>query len=198
MIDFWFAIGSTYTYLSVMRIDELAAGVEVRWRPFDIRHVLIAHDNIPYAGKVEKSAYMWRDLQRWSDAYGLSPRFPAPYPLADSPQANRIAALAAEEGWVEPYVRATYRRWFEDGQCAGEEPNLSASIAEAGQDPARVLAEANSPDGHARLLAVTKRAMALGVFGAPTFAVGGELFWGNDRLEDAIAWAKSGGLASRG
>ena len=192
MIDFWFSIGSTYTYLAVMRVDRVAAGegLTVRWRPFDIRHVLSVNDHNPYYGMADKTAYMWRDIARRAEAYGLAPSLPAPYPLADSPQANRVAALAAEEGWLKPYVLGTYRRWFEGADPAGEEPNLSASIAEAGQNAARVLSDANSAKGYERLLKATEEAMAAGVFGAPSFVVDGELFWGNERLEDAIAWAQ--------
>lgn len=196
MIDFWYAIGSTYTYLAVMRVDAVAAqcGVEVRWRPFNIRHVLVAHDNNPFGANPVKAAYMWRDIARWAEHLGLHPALPAPYPTPNSPLANQVAVLGAEEGWAREYTRATYRRWFEHGQFCGEEPNLSASIAEAGQEPERVLAVAQSERIEAALLAATEEAMERGVFGAPTFAVGDELFWGNDRLEDAVQWAHGHGL----
>lgn len=191
-VDFWFAIGSTYTYLSVMRVDEVAAreGVSVNWHAFDIRHVLNAHDNTPFADNPVKSAYMWHDIARQSDALGLSPKLPAPYPTPDSPFANRVAWLGLREGWGKDYVRATYRRWFEEGLFAGQEPNLSDSIAEAGADPAAVIKQARSREVIDGLSAATEEAMDLGIFGAPTFAVGRELFWGNDRLEEAIGWAK--------
>lgn len=200
MIDFWFAIGSTYTYLAVMRVDTVAqaSGVEVRWRPFNIRQVLIAYDNDPFGDKPVKEAYMWRDVARQAEALDLSPALPAPYPLPDSPFANQVAVLGAEEGWLKDYAKATYRRWFERGEYAGEDPNLSASLAEIGQDPERVLAEARSERVVRAMDAATREAMKLGIFGAPTFAVGRELFWGNDRLEDAISWARTGSLATRG
>ena len=198
-IEFWFAIGSTYTYLAVSRIDALAAasGVTFRWRPFNIRHVLIEHDNTPYPDASSKSAYMWRDIERWSELIGLSPRLPAPYPTPNSPLANQVAILAAQEGWVKEYTKATYRLWFEHSQFCGEDPNLSASIEQAGEDPERVLSEASSDAIVAALRSATEEAMDLRVFGAPTFTVGKELFWGNDRMEDAVCWAKTGKLAPR-
>lgn len=198
-IDFWFAIGSTYTYLAVSRIDavEAATGVTFRWRPFNIRHVLIEHNNTPYPDASSKSAYMWRDIERWCGFIGLSPRLPAPYPTPDSPLANQVAILAAQEGWVKEYTKATYRLWFELGQFCGEEPNLSASIEHAGEEPERVLSEASSEAIVAALQSATEEAMDLGVFGAPTFAVGKDLFWGNDRMEDAVCWAKTRRLAPR-
>jgi 2-hydroxychromene-2-carboxylate isomerase len=198
-IDFWFAIGSTYTYLAVSRINtiEAASGVTFRWRPFNIRHVLVEHNNTPYPDASSKSAYMWRDIERWSERIGLSPRLPAPYPTPNSPLANQVATVAAQEGWVTEYTKATYSLWFEHGQFCGEDPNLSASIEQAGEDPGRVLSKASSEEIVSALQSATEEAMGLGVFGAPTFAVGKELFWGNERIEDAVCWAKTGKLAPR-
>ena len=190
-IDFWFSIGSTYSYLSVMRLPAIEAetGVAFRWRPFNVRHVMVEQNNIPFKNKPVKTAYMWRDIERRAKRYGLHPRVPAPYPLPQLVRANLIATLGAEEGWVEDYVRATYRRWFEKGEPAGEEPNLTESLTSIGCDPERVLAEAQSRRIARALSAATDEAMSLGVFGSPTFVVNGEVFWGDDRLDDAILWA---------
>ncbi|MHC9236010.1 DsbA family protein [Pseudooceanicola sp. 502str34] len=189
--DFWYSIGSTYSYLTVMRLPAVAeaAGLRVRWRPFNVRHVMVQQNNIPFKDKPVKTAYMWRDIARRAEGYGLSPALPAPYPLPELVFANQVAVLGVEEGWVEAYTRATYRRWFEAGQRPGEAPNLSESLAEIGQDPDRVRTEAAGDRIVARLAAETDTAMRLGIFGSPFFAVGEEVFWGDDRLEDAIAWA---------
>lgn len=193
-IDFWYSIGSTYTYLAVMRLPEVArtSGHGFRWRPFDVRRIMLAQHNIPFRDKPVKAAYMWRDIARRAAARGLAPRLPAPYPLPGLEMANRVAVLGATRGWTEAYTRATYRRWFEHGDPAGEEPNLTDSLREIGADPEAVLAEARSERGAALLAEATDTAEALGVFGSPTFAVGTELFWGDDRLEDALAWAERG------
>ena len=190
-IDFWYSIGSTYSYLTVMRLPEVerASGVEIRWCPFNVRHVMIEQNNIPFKDKPVKTAYMWRDIERRSGRYGLAPRIPAPYPIPGLVLANQIAALGVEEGWVSDYTRATYRRWFERGEPAGEEPNLSGSLEEIGCDPNRVLATAQSERIFDALAQATEEAMGLGVFGSPTFVVDGEVFWGDDRLEDALLWA---------
>jgi 2-hydroxychromene-2-carboxylate isomerase len=169
-----------------------ANDVEFRWRPYNVRHVMVEQNNIPFKDKPVKTAYMWRDIERRAAPYGLTPSIPAPYPLPGLVLANQIAALGEEEGWVEAYTQATYRRWFEAGQPAGEEPNLSGSLKDIGQDPARVLASANSDRIVAVLASATQEAMELGVSGSPSFAVGSEIFWGDDRLEDAIAWAGRG------
>jgi len=188
-IDFWFSIGSTYTYLAVRQLEALAdRAVEFRWRPFNVRSIMIEMDNIPFAKKPIKAAYMWRDIERRAEKLGFEISLPAPYPLTELEQANRVALVAANEGWCAPYAIESYRRWFIGGEPAGSEPNLSASIAKAGEDPARVLALANSETGIADLKAATEEAKRLGIFGSPSFIVDGELFWGHDRLEDALDW----------
>lgn len=192
MIDFWFSIGSTYTYLSVTRLAEVKAqtGIEFRWRPFNVRAIMIEMDNIPFAKKPVKAAYMWRDIERRAAMYRMVPKLPAPYPLAELERANRVAVIAAREGWCETYVRESYRRWFEMGEPAGSEPNISASIEQAGQKPEPILRQADSDAAKADLAAATEQAKALGIFGSPSFIVDGELFWGDDRLDDAIRWLK--------
>ncbi len=191
-IDFWFSIGSTYSFLSVMRLGEVErlTGIDFRWRPFNVRAIMIEMDNIPFARKPVKAAYMWRDVERRAGMYGLAAKFPPPYPLPELEQANRVGIVAADEGWLPTYAVASYRHWFHDGQPAGSEPNLSASIAEAGQDPARVLALANGEQGVRGLAEATEMARSLGIFGSPSFVVDGELFWGDDRLDDAVSWRR--------
>ncbi len=193
-ITFWFSIGSTYSYLSIMRLADVAreAGVSFDWRPYSVRAVMTEMNNIPFANKPIKARYMWRDIERRTEKYGLEAVLPAPYPLENFDLANRVAIVARQEGWCPAYVVATYRRWFQQGQPAGSEPNLTESLIEAGQDPQRVIEQAGSDDTEAAYLAATEEARGLGIFGAPTFAVGEELFWGDDRLEDAIAWHRTG------
>jgi len=193
-IDFWFTIGSTYTYLTVMRIDDVekAEAIEFRWRPYSCRVVMTEQNNIPFNGKPVKKAYMWRDIERRAAMYGFPARVPAPYGLTEFDVVNRIAILAAQEGWVRPYVKELYRRWFQ----LGEEPSLPPSLPDAliriGQEPKRVLAAAGSDATERAYKEATDEARRLNVFGSPTFVVAGEVFWGDDRLEDAIRWAKTG------
>tara|TARA_R110002072_G_scaffold26023_2_gene86613 strand:- start:188 stop:655 length:468 start_codon:yes stop_codon:yes gene_type:complete len=152
---------------------------------------MIEQNNIPFKDKPIKSAYMWRDIERRAARYGLTPKLPAPYPLTGLILANQIAVVGAEHGWMEDYVRETYRRWFENGEAAGEEPNISESLTEIGCDAREVLAAAQTQQAADDLQSATNEAMNLGVFGSPTFAVGQELFWGDDRLEDAIHWVEN-------
>jgi 2-hydroxychromene-2-carboxylate isomerase len=193
MIDFWVSIGSTYSYLSVMRLSsvEEASGVAFRWRPFSVRAIMIEQNNIPFVGKPVKLAYMWRDIGRRALKRGLRPNLPAPYPLKEFDLANKIAVLAETEGWCADYVRAAYRHWFDLGEEPGSEPGLTVVLRELGRDPARVVAAAQTGRIEERYKRDTEEAKALGVFGSPTFVADGEVFWGDDRLEDAIEWFKA-------
>jgi len=193
-IDFWFTMGSTYSYLSVMRLDgvERQSGILFRWRPFHLLLILQEMKHVPFADKPAKMRYMWRDLERRAAIYGLPVKVPAPYPAKQSVMANLVAIVGMGEGWGANFVRAAYRRWFQEGEETGSEPNLSASLRDVGQDPARVLPLANAPAANERLLAETEEARQLGIFGSPTFVVGEELFWGDDRLDDAINFYRAG------
>lgn len=188
-IDFWFSIGSTYTYLTVMRLKNVAqeAGVTFNWQPFSVRALMREMDNIPFIGKPAKEKYMWRDIQRRAERYGIPANLPIEYPLKNFDLANRVAIVARQEGWCPEYVRATYRLWFREGLPAGDEANLKESLSKAGQRPDRVLELADSDSIKNAYEEATSRARALGIFGSPSFVVNGlELFWGDDRLEDAI------------
>lgn len=197
-IDFWYSIGSTYSYLTVSRISTLAQkqGVTIRWRPFNVRDIMVEQNNVPFKGKPIKTAYMWRDIERRAQLYGLNPKLPAPYPSPQLPYANQVAILGMEEGWGEDYTKTAYRNWFEQGHTVGEDPNLADSLHEIGQDPERVKAEAATSRIVDLLAEQTAQAKALGVFGSPSFVVADEVFWGDDRLEDAIAWLKHGRLGA--
>ena len=193
-IDFWFTMGSTYSYLSVMRLRELeqSTGIRFRWRPFHLLVILQDMKHIPFADKPAKFAYMWRDIERRAAMYGLPISLPIPYPAQQSIVANLVAIVGMGQGWGVEFVRAAYRRWFQLGQETGSEPNVSESLRDIGQEPKSVLALANAPDAMKTLKAETEVAKQLGIFGSPTFVIGRELFWGDDRLGDAISWYKRG------
>jgi 2-hydroxychromene-2-carboxylate isomerase len=195
-IDFWFTMGSTYSYLSAMRLAEVerASGIRFRWRPFHLLVILQEMNHVPFADKPAKSAYMWRDIERRAAMYGIPAKVPAPYPAKQSIVANLVAIVGMREGWGADFVRAAYRRWFVRGEETGSEPNLSESLREIGRDPAAVLAAADSAQTREALAAETAAAKDLGIFGSPTFTVGRELFWGDDRLEDAIGWHRHGAV----
>ncbi len=192
-LDFFYFIGSTYTYLAVMRAEGLAkqAGVELRWRPFSVRTLMREQENIPFSTKPVKLKYMWRDVERRAGRHGLAWRGIPKYPIDAEERANRVATLAAMEGWCPEFTQAAYRAWFLEGQDPGEQEILSSILAGLGKDPQTILAAADSAPVRERYLAETNTARGLGMFGSPTFACGEEIFWGDDRLEDALAWCRT-------
>jgi 2-hydroxychromene-2-carboxylate isomerase len=197
-IDYWFTMGSTYNYLTAMRIDAVAraAGVAVRWRPFRGVAALTGATQPPFLPGMAKTAHMWRDIARRAAARGLPMREPVSYPCANLLRANAVMLVGVREGWGPDYARAAYPLWFGQGISNGSEENLRSALAACGQGAAadRILAVAESPDLLAALDDETAAAREAGVFGAPSFIAAGELFWGDDHLEDALHWAKTGSL----
>jgi 2-hydroxychromene-2-carboxylate isomerase len=171
-----------------MRLPQVqrSTGISFRWRPFHLLTILQQMNHIPFADKPAKCAYMWRDIERRAEMYGIPVRVPAPYPVKQSVVANRVALVGMHEGWGIDFVREAYRRWFQLGQETGSDPNVTESLRKVGQEPIRVMELASSRDYDDLLAAETHTAQQLGIFGSPTFTVEGELFWGDDRLDDAI------------
>ena len=177
------------------RIARLAgkAGVRVRWRPFALGAIFKAQGwpaDSPFNWQVAKGAYMWRDLQRICGDLKLPFRRPDPFPQP-SLLAARMALVGLGEGWGENFARAVYRAEFGEGLQIGDPAVLTEILMQLRAEPPRVLAAAQSEAIKSKLREETGEAQRLGVFGAPTFvAADGELFWGSDRLEAALAWSK--------
>jgi len=190
-IDFWFDLASPYSALAAVRIGDVAQGLEVRWHPFLLGPIFKAQgwDDSPFNLFPAKGRWMWRDVPRRAARTGLAFRQPSLFPR-HSVLASRVALVALGEGWGEDCVRATYRAEFEaDADIA--DPGVMAGIVSAlGHDGAAVVSRATSQPIKDALRASTDQAARQGIFGAPTFLVDGELFWGHDRLDDAIAWAR--------
>tara|TARA_Y100000814_G_scaffold238035_1_gene182274 strand:+ start:134 stop:736 length:603 start_codon:yes stop_codon:yes gene_type:complete len=192
-IDFYFSIGSTYTYLTITRILDVEKkhSVKFNWKPFSVRAIMKEMNNIPFPKeKVNKVNYMWRDIERRAKGYGFFAKTPVPYPLTQFDLANKLAILGLEEGWGIDYVRLTYKRWFQEGKEPAVDPNISEICNELKIDKNKVIEKANSDKIEKEYLANTESARINKVFGSPSFIVGSEIFWGDDRMEDAINWFK--------
>jgi 2-hydroxychromene-2-carboxylate isomerase len=198
LLDFWVEFGSTYSYIAAMRVAPLAqaAGVSVRWRPFALGAIFKAQGwpaDSPFNWQPAKGRYMWRDMERLCAEQGLPFRRPDPFPQS-SILAARVALIGMDEGWGEDFARAVFRAAFAEGRQIGEAGVIGDLLGGLTPEPPSVLAHAQSDEIKARLRAQTDEAARLGVFGAPSFVTpDGELFWGNDRLERALAWAKRAG-----
>ena len=195
-IDFYFSIGSTYTYLSVTRILDVEKKHQVKfnWKPFSVRAIMKEMNNIPFPKeKINKVNYMWRDIERRAESYGFFAKTPVPYPLTEFDLANKLAVLGLKEGWGIDYVRLTYKRWFQEGKEPATEPNISEICKELNIEKEKVIANANSIEIENQYLKNTESARKNKVFGSPSFIVNDEIFWGDDRMEDAITWSKKNG-----
>jgi 2-hydroxychromene-2-carboxylate isomerase len=193
-IDFFLEFASTYSYPAAMRLAPLAraAGVAVRWRPFLLGPMFKAQgwDTSPFNLYPAKGEYMWRDLARVCADLDLPLRKPDPFPQ-NSVLAARVAHVGLGENWGEDFCRAVFRAEFADGRSINDEIVLADLLAALSVDPAPVLDRARSDAIKGSLRRTTEDAQRLGIFGAPSFiSEDGELFWGNDRLEQALAWAK--------
>jgi 2-hydroxychromene-2-carboxylate isomerase len=193
-IDFWFEFASTYSYPAALRIGDLAraAGVTVNYRPFLLGPIFSAQgwDNSPFNIYEAKGRYMWRDLARLCEGYGLEFRKPSVFPQ-NGLLAARVALVGLSEGWGEAFIAEVYRAQFAEGRLINDPAVIQAILRTLGHDPRAVFDRAQSDEVKARLRAQTEEAQRLGIFGAPSFTTqDGELFWGNDRLEAALAWAR--------
>lgn len=189
-LDFYFYIGSTYTYLTVSRIEQVAArhGRAVRWRPFSVRDIMIEQKNIPFREKPIKAAYMQRDIERRAARHGIPfTTFPR-YPVDNEQLSTRTALVGVAEGWCPAFTRAVYEAWFLRHEPPGERAVLSGILTQLGLDAEATLARADSPENREAYRLETDKAKAMGIFGAPSFVAGGEIFWGDDRLEEALEW----------
>ena len=193
-IDFYFSIGSTYTYLSVTRILDVEKkhGVKFNWKPFSVRAIMKEMNNIPFPkDKKNKVDYMWRDIERRAKSYGFFAKTPVPYPLSEFDLANQIAILGLEEGWGIDYVRLTYKKWFQEGKEPAIDPSISEVCDELKLNKNEIITAAKDQIIQNKYLSNTDSARNNKIFGSPSFVVNSEIFWGDDRMEDAIAWSKT-------
>ena len=193
-IEFWFSLGSTYTYLSVTRILDVEIEHQVKfcWKPFNVRKIMKEMDNVPFPpNKKNKVDYMWRDIERRAKFYGFFANVPVPYPLTELDLANKIAILGLKEGWGIEYIRLTYKRWFQEGKEPAVEPNISEIFKLLNLDHKKTMNEANTEHINNLYEKNTNLARQKKIFGSPTFIYEDENFWGDDRMEDSIKWAKN-------
>lgn len=193
-VEFWYEFASTYSYLSVMRIEAAAqtAGIEIAWRPFLLGPIFKAQgwDTSPFNVYPAKGRYMVRDIERIATARGLVFRMPETFP-ANGLEAARIALVGEAAGWCPDFTRAVFAAQFSRGEDISRPELLTSILASLGLDPVQVIATSCSDANKQALRSQTEAAVKRGVFGAPSFTTAdGELFWGDDRLEQALAWAK--------
>jgi len=194
ILDFWFDFASTYSYPAALRIGALAekAGVTVNFRPFLLGPIFKAQGWVtsPFNLYPAKGGYMWRDLERLCADLALPFVRPDPFPQ-NSLLAARVALVGLRQTWGEEFCLEVFRTEFGEGAPIDDAEAIATVLARLGVAPDPVLKAAQTDDTKVRLRQQTEEAERRGIFGAPTFiAADGEMFWGNDRLEHALRWAK--------
>ncbi|HZC55599.1 MAG TPA: 2-hydroxychromene-2-carboxylate isomerase [Xanthobacteraceae bacterium] len=193
-LDFWFDFASTYSYPAAMQVRALAdeAGVEINFRPFLLGPIFKAQGwtTSPFNLYPAKGGYMWRDLERICADLSLPFQRPDPFPQ-NSLLGARVALVGLREHWGDEFCLEVFRTQFGDGRRIDDAAAIEKILARLEITAEPVLQAAQSADNKARLRSQTEEAGRRGIFGAPTFTTAdGELFWGNDRLERALLWAK--------
>jgi 2-hydroxychromene-2-carboxylate isomerase len=196
-LDFWFDFASTYSYPAIMRVGDLARrqAVSVNFRPFLLGPIFKAQglSTSPFNLFPAKGRNMWRDLERTCAELGLTFRRLEPFPQS-SVLAARVALVGRGEGWGDDFCRAVFHAEFAEGRRIDEPDTMRDILSALSADPDVALEAAQTSEIKDRLRAETAKAQQLDIFGAPSFhTADGELFWGNDRLEAALAWAKRTG-----
>ena len=194
-MDFWHEFGSTYSYPAAMRIERLAgdAGVALRWRPFLLGPIFKAYgwNDSPFNIFAAKGRYMWRDLERICAAEGVALALPPVRFPQNGLKAARLALIGEKEGWTPAFTRAVFAANYAEQKDISDDATLRTILSALGVDADAAFAAANTPENKDALKRQTEQAASRGLFGAPSFTIGDELFWGNDRLEAALAWALS-------
>jgi 2-hydroxychromene-2-carboxylate isomerase len=190
--EFWYEFASTYSYPAAMRLAPLAEQreVAVAWRPFLLGPIFAAHDwrDSPFNIYPAKGRYMWRDLERTCGALGLPLKRPEPFPQ-NSLLAARVALALNGEARAQ-FSREVYAAEFGEGLPISDRTTIAALLAKLGVDSDAVFQRAESDQNKALLKAECARAAQIGIIGAPCLVTeDGEVFWGNDRLEQGLDWA---------
>lgn len=191
-VAFWYEFASTYSYPAAMRAERAAksAGVTLLWRPFLLGPIFGAQgwNDSPFNIYPAKGKYMWRDMARLCEADGLTLKAPVRFPQNGLKPA-RLALLGQDEDWGPEFTRRVYLANFAGQKDISDEAVLSGILTSLGLDAAALTARSNEQANKDRLKTQTDEAIAKGIFGAPSFMAGDELFWGNDRLDAALQWA---------
>lgn len=200
-LEFWFDLGSPYSYLSVARIDALTApqGLTVIWRPFLLGPLFKAQGfkDSPFNEDIPRRNYMWQDLTRQARKYGLPFTQPDEFPRRGL-LATRIAVFGQDQAWVPEFCRRLMARNFVDNKEMDSPEAITFATRGLLEDPGALIAAATSDANKEATRMRSETARTRGIFGAPNFFIGETLFWGDDRLEDAIHWAKRAQSAAPG
>jgi 2-hydroxychromene-2-carboxylate isomerase len=195
-LEFWFDFGSNYSYLAAMRIEQLSgrAGVQVLWRPFMLGPIFqgFGWTSSPFVLQKEKGEYVWRDMERLAHKYGVPWKRPTTFPRP-AVYPMRVAVAHQDATWVPAFCKRIFSLNFAEDADINDNTLCARVLDSLGQPGARLVDEAQSESNKAKLRSQSEEAQRRNIFGAPMLFAGPEMFWGNDRLEDAVEFAARGG-----
>ena len=188
-VEFYFDFGSPYSYLAYKALPAIAAarGAQIVWRPMLLGGVFKATGNHSPAEIPAKSRWMHQDMQRWAARYGAVFRFNPHFPINTLVLMRGAVGMQMRGPDFRKYMDAVFHAMWAEPCNLGDAAELAALLRQAGLDADVVLALANDAAVKEQLKKQTEEAVARGVFGAPTFFVGEEMFWGQDRLDFVAA-----------
>jgi len=191
--EFWFDLGSPAAYLAWKRMPGFLArtGAQIAHRPMLLGGVFKAQGNASPVTIPAKGKWLFEDLARFARRDGVPLTYPAGFPFNTMPLMRAAIGLQMRDpDRFAAFVDAMFDAVFGEGKNLADEGVLAAALQTAGFDPAAIAALAGDPEVKQALIRSTEEAVARGVFGAPSFFVDDELFWGQDRMEfvaDALA-----------
>jgi 2-hydroxychromene-2-carboxylate isomerase len=190
-IEFYWDAASTYSYLAATQIERFAAehGATVVWKPFLLGKAFEATGNKMPASVPAKAKYLFKDVGLWAKHYRVPFAMPRVFPL-HSVLALRVCIAAARATGTQQFTLALLKAYWAEGQDVSQPETVAALLTAHGLDAPKIMEAATSPEVKDALKANTEEAVARGVFGAPTFFINGQMFWGNDRLPLMAAFLK--------
>lgn len=182
-VDFYFEFSSPYAYFASERIEAECArlGVGLRWRPIVLGPLFKRTGARPLLTDGVRGEYARMDCRRWARLHGVPYREPAHFPT-NSLKAARGALLLAGQPAQADFIHACFGAYWRDGKDLFADDTLAAVARDARLDPDAFIGAIRAPGIKQRLIDETEQAWQRGVFGAPTFIVGNERLWGNDRV----------------
>jgi 2-hydroxychromene-2-carboxylate isomerase len=184
---FYFDLGSPFAYLAAERLHDVL-GESVVWQPVSLGALFKLTGRSSWSlGDPERRQAGMAEVERRARLYGLPPVWwPDPWP-SNYLMAMRATTFAYREGRGHQFTMQAFRNAFQEGSDLSIAAEVLRAAGDAGLDPRTVEQAIQDPNVKLALRNATDTAHELGVFGVPTIAIEGELFWGDDRLEDAAA-----------
>jgi 2-hydroxychromene-2-carboxylate isomerase len=185
-VDFYYSIGSRYSYLAATQIDILqqATGCQVQWHPVNSVRLISQLERSPFEGKPVSTQYQWTyrelDAQRWANLYGVPYLEPRSRVDFDSELLAQACTAAKRLGKVAEYSKLLFAAMFQDSLPKIDEQECTSRAEAVGITAIDFQAALRATA--TQLTTTIDSAIQAGVFGVPTFIVDREIFWGNDRL----------------